>query len=413
MNTASRVALAVGLVAALSGVAFVAAKARSSSSSSSKGAHGVGAGAGAGANGNGAAGERTVPVATFVAVRRDVPVIASGLGTVTPLATVTVKTQVDGRLERVLFKEGDDVKKGQSLAQIDPRPFAIQLQQGQAALARDQVNLKNAELNLQRYETLRQGNLIPQQQLDDQRAAVATASAATKADEAQIATAQLNLDYARIASPIDGVTGVRLVDPGNVVHPNDPSGIVIVTQLDPIAVLFTLPQDDLPRVQRALAAGKPAVEAYARDDETRLAEGELSVIDNQVDAQTATIRLKAIFPNPARRLWPNQFVKARLHIETKKDALVVPASAVQRGPQGEFVYVVGKDHTVSVKTVAVASIQGEEAILDEGIAPGDVVVTDGQNQLRPGAKVAPRPAASAAPSGAPGAAPSGRPSKAP
>jgi multidrug efflux system membrane fusion protein len=345
---------------------------------------------GAPASSASAGGERAVPVTVAKVEKKDFPIFASGLGTVTPLAMVTVKTQVDGRLDRVAFTEGQAVKKGELLAQIDPRPYGIQLEQGQASLARDDANLKNAQLNLQRYETLRQGNLIPQQQLDDQRAAVATSSAAVQADRASIASARLNLEYARIVSPIDGVTGVRLVDPGNIVHPADQTGIVIVTQLDPIAVIFTLPQDDLPRVQKALAQGHPAVEANARDDTTKLGQGELTVVDNQVNAQTATIRLKATFPNPERSLWPNAFVKAKIHLETRKGALVVPASAITRGPKGTFAYVVNADGTATMKPVEVASIEGESAVVEKGLNAGDTVVTDGQNQIKPGAKVAPR-----------------------
>jgi multidrug efflux system membrane fusion protein len=362
-------------------------------------------GASSGAPAGSGAAERAIPVTTAKVERRDVPTFASGLGTVTPLATVTVKSQVDGRLDRVLFKEGDAVKRGDVLAQIDPRPFQIQLEQGQASLTRDEATLKNSQLDLDRYEKLRQGNLIPQQQLDQQRVTVATSSASTKADQSQIASARLMLEYARIVSPIDGVTGVRLVDPGNIIHPTDATGIVIVTQMDPIGVLFTLPQDDLPRVQAAMQQGKPRVEALARDEIQKLGEGDLLLIDNEVNPATATIRLKAVLPNPTRALWPNQFVKARLHLETKKDALVVPAAAITRGPQGAFVYVVGKDGTAQSKTVQIASIEGDLAILVKGVEPGDTVVTDGQNQLRAGSKVAPRPASSASSSSAPPPAP--------
>jgi membrane fusion protein, multidrug efflux system len=336
-----------------------------------------------------ASADRSVPVTTATATREDVPIVLEGLGTVTPLATVTVHTQVDGRLDRVFFKEGDAVTKGSPLALVDPRSFTIQLHQAEAAFARDTANLKNAHVNLDRYTALRKEGLVSQQELDDQRATTNQLEATTKADQAQIDSAKLTLEYARIVSPIDGVTGVRLVDPGNIVHPNDASGIVVVTQLDPIAVIFNLPQDDLPRVQRAIAAGKPpTVEAFARDDKQRLGVGELLLIDNQVNAQTATIKLKAILPNAERALWPNQFVKARLHAESRPNALVVPAAAVQQGPKGPFVYVVAADKRVSPKAVEVDAVLGERAVLAKGLEPGEVVVTDGQNQLKPGAKIA-------------------------
>jgi multidrug efflux system membrane fusion protein len=335
---------------------------------------------------DGAPPERAVPVATVRASKKDVIVKVDGLGTVTSLATVTVKTQVDGRLDRVAFQEGTIVKKGDLLAQIDPRPFEVQLAQGTAANARDEANLKNAKLNLERFTELRKGNLVSTQQVTDQEALVAQLEAAVMADKAQISSARLNLDYAHITSPINGRTGIRLVDRGNILHPSDTGGIVIVTQLEPIAVIFTLAQDELPRVQKAMSEGKPLVEAYARAGIDRLAEGALESLDNQVNAQTATIRLKAIMPNGDRRLWPNMFVKARLHVATLKDAIVVPPAAIQRGPQGAFVYVI-EGKSAQNRPIEVASIEGEDAIIRKGLAPGDVVVTEGQNLLRPGAKV--------------------------
>jgi multidrug efflux system membrane fusion protein len=346
-------------------------------------------------------GDRVVPVTTAAVVRRDVPVTVEGLGNVVPLMTVTVRPQVDGRLDRVFFKEGDPVKKGELLAQIDARPFAIQLHQGEAALARDRANLANAERTLERYTRLSQDTLVTEQQVDDQRASTAQLEAVTQADQATIESARLNLDYARITSPIDGVTGVRLVDPGNIVKAADTSGIVIVTQLDPIAIIFTLPQDDLPRVQQGMSKGKLVVDALARDGGKLLGSGTLELIDNQVNAQTATVRLKAHFANPSRSFWPSQFVKARLHLETEKNMIVVPAAAVQRGPKGTFVYVVTPDKTATPKPVEIASIEGDDAIIQKGLAPSEIVVTEGQNQLKPGAKVAPRgdaPSAGASPS---------------
>jgi len=351
--------------------------------------------AAAAASASAAAANRTIPVLTAEVVRRDVPVWLEGLGNVSAFYTVTVKTQVDGRIDRVLFTEGQQVKKGDVLVQIDPRPFAIQLESAQAAMGRDQANIKNARLNLERYKTLSQQQLIAVQQMTDQQAQVDQLEAQVRSDQAQIDAARLNLDYARITSPIDGVTGVRLVDPGNVVHASDASGLVVVTQLDPIALFFTLPEDDLASIEEAKAKGELEVYALSRDGDKLLGKGKLSVIDNAINQATATLRLKAIFDNPQRALWPNQFVKARLQLATRHDAMVVPAAVVQHGPQGTFAYVVAADSTAAMKPVVVEATQGEIAVIRSGLAVGDQVVVDGQAQLRPGAKVAAKPAAAA------------------
>ncbi len=335
-------------------------------------------------------GPRVVPVVVAAVERRDVPVWLEGLGSVIAFRTVTVKTQVDGRLDKVYFREGQAVRHGDSLAQIDPRPFEVQLHQAEGALARDRAILHDAQVNLERFIALRERKLVSQQQVDDQRAQAGQYEGAVRIDEAQAESAKLNLDYAHINSPIDGVTGVRLVDQGNVVHPGDASGIVVVTQLDPIAVLFTLPQDDLPSVMRELRARALPVEVYSRDGATRLGAGELALVDNQINQTTATMRLKAVLPNPERMLWPNQFVKARLLLTTRKGAVVVPATVVQRGPKGTFAYVVRPDQTVDARPVEMAATVGEEAIVARGLEVGETVVVDGQNQLKPGAKVQPR-----------------------
>ena len=340
---------------------------------------------------------RIVPVLTAQVARRDVPITLEGLGNVAAFYTVTVKTQVDGRIDKVLFVEGQHVKKGDALVQIDPRPFAIQLESAQAALARDTANLKNARVNLDRYKVLAQQNLIAVQQMTDQEASVAQLDAQVRADQAQIDTAKLNLDYARITSPIDGVTGVRQVDPGNVVHVADSTGLVVVTELDPIAVFFTLPEDDLPAITTAMAGGPLSVEALARGGDRSLGHGLVSVIDNQINQATATVRLKAIFDNKSRLLWPNQFVKARVELATKKDALVIPAAVVQHGPQGTFAYVVNADNTVAVRPVVIDTLQGDTALVKSGLAVGEQVVVDGQSLLRPGARVAPKAAPASSP----------------
>jgi multidrug efflux system membrane fusion protein len=348
---------------------------------------------------------RAVPVAAAPVTRRDVPITLEGLGTVVAYRTVVVKPQVDGRMDQVLFREGQPVRAGQVLAQIDPRPFESQLHQVEGARARDAAQLAAARVNLERYRTLAKQNLIGQQQADDQAALVGQLEGTVRLDDAAIENAKLNLGFTRITSPIDGVTGIRIVDPGNVVHASDQSGIVLVTQIDPISVIFTLPQDQLPAVAEAMGAGPLAVDVLGRDGATVLGTGKLELIDNQINQATATMRLKAVLPNPRRVLWPNQFVNARLRLSTRQGALVIPGTAIQRGPSGIFVYVVGTDATVAPRPVEVAATAGDLAVIGRGLAEGDQVVVDGQNQLRPGSKVVVREAAqkggSAAPRGAP------------
>src|SRR5882724_10592098 len=333
-----------------------------------------------------AAEARPIPVVVTSATLRDVPVYLDGLGNAVPLVTVTVRPQVDGPLTAVLFQEGQAVKKGDLLARIDPRPFTIALHQAQAALARDQAQAKNAQLNLTRYTALHEQGLATQEQLDDQRAQAEQFAGTTKSDEAQIENAQLQLAYTEVRSPVDGVTGVRQVDQGNVVHASDPNGIVVVTQLDPMTIIFTLPQDDLPQINKEIGAGLD-IEAYSRDGDKLLGKGKLTLIDNQVNATTATVRLKGIVPNPDKALWPNEFVRARLVLAVRSQVLAIPAPAVQRGPQGTFVYIVMPDQTAALRTVQVDTVQEQWAIIKSGIQPGDQVVVEGQNQLRPGAKV--------------------------
>jgi multidrug efflux system membrane fusion protein len=328
---------------------------------------------------------RPVTVVLATAARKDVPVFLEGLGTVTANKTVTVRPRVAGQLQTVAFKEGQAVKQGTLLAQIDPRPFQIALHTAQAALARDSAQLKGARLNLERFTEVRKEKLIAQQQVDDQQTVVDQLAAQVRADQAQVESARLQLDYARITSPIDGVTGVRLVDPGNMVQANDPGGLVIVAQLDPISVMFTLPQDDLSTVAEEMAKGTLTVAALSRDGQNELARGKVELIDNQINANTSTIRLKATFPNPDRVLWPNQFVKARLLLTTRRGVLTVPAVAVQRGPKGTFVYAVGADQKAMMKPVEVQDQEGEVALISKGIEEGEKVVIDGQSQLRPGA----------------------------
>jgi len=351
---------------------------------------------GAAPAGSAAAEARPVPVVITTAESRDVPVFLDGLGNAIPLVTVTVHTQVDGPLTEVLFKEGQSVKKGDLLARIDPRPFAIAVHQAQAALARDQAQYKNAQVNATRYTALHDQGLATQEQLDDQRATADQLAGTTKADQAQIESAQLNLAYTEVRSPVDGVTGVRNVDPGNIVHAADPTGIVVITQLDPMTIIFTLPQDDLPQINREIGNGLE-IEAYSRDGGELLGKGKLALVDNQVNVTTATVKLKGIVPNPDKKLWPNEFVRARLLLAMRKGVLAIAAPAVQRGPQGTFVYIVNPDQTAALRPVEVETVQEQWAIIAKGISAGDKVVVEGQNQLRPGAKVAVRPNAGTSP----------------
>ena len=352
------------------------------------------------------AADRAVPVTAVSVAQRDVPVYLEGLGNVSAFYTVTMRSQVDGRLDKVLFTEGQSVKKGDLLMQIDARPFVIASHQAEAAIARDRAILVNARVNLERFEELLKGGVGSPQQVADQRAEVAKDQAVVAGDNAQLESARLQVEWTKIVSPIDGVTGVRLVDPGNLIKANDPTGLVVITQLDPIAVLFALPQDDLPRISEEMAKHKLVVDAMGRDGISKLGTGELALVDNQINAQTATIKLKAVFPNADRHLWPNQFVKARLTLDTKKGALVVPSTVVQRGPAGTFAYVIGDGDVVSVRPIEVDLTQGDMSIISRGLKPGERVVSEGQGQLRPGSKVAAKPPAAASSSASPSTSPS-------
>jgi len=341
------------------------------------------------AAGAGSGAARAVPVQLAKVEQKDLPIWVEGLGTVAAFQQVTVRAQVDGRLDKVLFKEGQAVKAGDVLAQIDPRPFEVQLHQAEGALARDKAQLDAAQKNYQRYQGLQAQQLVAAQQVESIGAQAGDYQGAIKIDEATIESAKLNLDYARIKSPIDGITGVRLVDAGNLVHASDTTGIVVVTAIDPAAVFFTVPQDQLPKIAEAQAKGDVPVEVYNRDGSQQLGKGSLAVIDNQINQTTATLRLKALVPNQTRTLWPNAFVKARMLVETRQGALVVPTVAVQHGPSGDFVYVVGADMTAQMKPVTVDLTTGDVAVIGKGVKAGEQVVTEGANQLRPGSKVQP------------------------
>ena len=330
-----------------------------------------------------------VPATTAIAAEEDVPVTLAGIGTVTPLLSVTVKVRVDGQLESVAFKEGQDVKAGDLLAQIDPRPFQAVLQQAQAQKARDEALLKNAQLDLERYTTLWQQDSVSRQILDTQRATAEQLKATVQADQAQIDTAKLQLTYSTIRAPISGRTGARLVDPGNIVHAADTTGLVVINQIDPMAVVFTLPEDKFQTVNKALGNGAKALKvmAYARETAELLGSGKLTLVNNQIETATGTFQLKGVFANAAHLLWPGQYVNVSVILGTRQSAVTVPASVVQRGPNGLFAYVVGADDAVAVQPIRVASSQDGKAVIEEGIAAGTRVVVDGQYKLKPGSKV--------------------------
>jgi multidrug efflux system membrane fusion protein len=330
---------------------------------------------------------RAAPVSVAAAKRTDYPIYIDGLGQAQAYNTVTVRTRVDGQIEKIAFDEGQMVKAGDLIAQIDPRPFQAALDQAKAKQAQDQANLANAKLDLQRYATLVKQSFATQQQLDTQSALVTQLIAQIAADAAAIDAAQVQLDYATISAPLAGRAGLRMVDQGNIVAAAQQTGIVTIAQIQPIAVIFTAPQDDLPRIRDALAAGAPQVLVSTSDGARVLATGKLTVIDNQVDSTTGTIRLKAEFANKDGALWPGLAVSTRLMVSLEKNALVVPIEAIQRGPNGLYAYVVGDDDRVSARPVTVSHQDENVAVVAKGLNDGDRVVTIGQYGLQPGVVV--------------------------
>jgi multidrug efflux system membrane fusion protein len=339
--------------------------------------------------GKGKRDEGPVAITSTLVKQQDVPIYRTGIGTVTPTYSVTVKARVDGQLDQVAFTEGQDVKKGQLLAQLDPRTLRAQLLQAQAAKAKDQATLANARVDLKRYETLIAQDAATQQQLDTQKALVNQLDASVKADDAAVNAAQVQLGFTTITAPISGRVGARLVDPGNIVHAADATGLVVINQIDPISVVFTLPDDAVQETIHALDAKKPVlVQAFPRDGGNMLGAGYLTLLNNQIDTSTGTVQLKASFLNGQHNLWPGQYVNVRLILGTRSKALVVPEQAVQRSQSGVYVYVVDEQtKTVQSRAIALTQIQDGIAVIASGVDANDRVVVDGQYKLKPGSRV--------------------------
>jgi membrane fusion protein, multidrug efflux system len=332
-----------------------------------------------------------VPVTTAQVTRQNVPIFAEGIGSAQAFQSVLIQARASGWLDRIAFNEGQEVKPGDLLAQIDPRPYAAALSQAQAKSAADQATLANDEVNLRRDAALAQRSFATQQQVDNDAAAVRVMQASLQGDAANIQTAALNLSFCRITAPIGGVVGLRLVDVGNLIQAGTGQGIVTITQVMPISVVFTLPQEDLPRIRVALDAGKPLVVAYAQDDQTPLGNGELVAPNNAIAAGTGTITLKATFPNTNRTLWPGQFVNAHLQLAIQHNAVTVPIAAIQHGPDGLYVFVVGPDATAAVRPVVVGYQDKTSAVVTQGLSGGEQVVVAGQSRIENGTRVASRP----------------------
>jgi membrane fusion protein, multidrug efflux system len=328
-----------------------------------------------------------VPVVAGTVHQGDVPIYLRGVGTVIAYNNVIVRSQITGQIVKIAFNQGQAVHQGDLLAEIDPRPYQAQLDQAIANRDRDQAQLVNAQANLDRYTSLQQKGYASTQLVETQNAQLAQLQAMVKSDEGVIEQAQTNLSYTKLTAPIDGVSGIRQVDMGNIIHPTDPNGLVDVTQIQPISLIFSLPQTDFVEIQQEMARGPLAVLAYSQDDKTKLDEGKLDLIDNQIVQTTGTIRLRASFPNAKRLLWPGELINARLLLETRHNGLTIAASAVQQGPNGSFVWVIGPDETVQTRPVAVSQISEGQALVDSGLQANEKIVAEGQYRLVAGTRV--------------------------
>ena len=354
----------------------------------SRGSPSDAAGASKGGGGHDGRGASAIPVVVVKATRGSIGEYITGLGNVTPIYTVTVKARVDGQLMEVHYKEGDIVQKGAPLLEIDPRPYQVQLEQAEGALIRDQALLENAKVDLSRYDGLLKQNAIPEQQYATQKALVAQDEGVVKADQGQIDSAKLNLVYCHIAAPITGRVGLRLVDPGNIVHATDTTGLLVITQIQPISVILPVAEDQLPQILPRFRAGqKLEVDAWDRDQTHRLAAGTLVTLDNQIDQTTGTVRLRADFPNTDDALFPNQFVYARLLVQEKRGVTLIPTAAIQRTTTGAYVYLVKPDSTATVRNITLGTTEGDQSQVISGLEPGDEVVMTGVDKLNEGTKV--------------------------
>jgi len=334
---------------------------------------------------------QTLSVGVATVQKRDIPYYLTALGSVTPFYTVTVHSRVDGQLMSVNFREGQFVREGDVLAMLDPRPFQVALSQAEGQLAKDQASQNDAKVDLNRYQQLWQEGVVARQQLDTQQATVGQYDGAIQSDRAQIDNAKLQLTYCRITAPIGGRVGLRLVDPGNIVHAADANGMLVITQVQPIAVVFTLPEDNIPEVMATMKKRQLSVEAYSRDNKTMIAAGKLLTPDNQIDQTTGTLRYKSEFENRDNSLWPNQFVNIRLLLDTRRDAVVVPSAAIQKGAQGLFAYAIDASSQAQVRNVQVDFTQGNVSVVSQGLNAGDVVVVDGADKIKPGDPVVAHP----------------------
>jgi multidrug efflux system membrane fusion protein len=340
-----------------------------------------------GKDGKGATGP--IPVVAGTVAKKDVPIYFDGLGTVQAFNTVTVRSRVDGQLKKIAFEEGQEIHAGDLLAEIDPDPFRTQVEINEAKKRQDQAQLVNAKLDLKRNEELLSNKIVSQQVYDSAKALVDQFEATVNADQAAVESAKVQLNYATIKSPIDGRIGIRSVDQGNIVHASDANGLVVIAQLKPISLVFTLPAQMLNEIHQQMDKGELKVLAVDRDNKTVLSQGKLAVIDNQIDTSTGTIKLKATFPNQEERLWPGQFVNARLLVSTRKDGIVVPAAVIQRGPEGAYAFVIKEDSSVQIRPVKVGQTERGETLIEQGLKPGERVVVDGQYKLQAGSKVKP------------------------